>query len=165
MLEHFQEYFMELIPGLEGNVFIQLVSIFVLSVIPFVESYTAIPVGILLGFPTISVIIAAAIGNWVSVMAFIWITNKLRNRVGRNKPRKEPTKRAIKARRYFEKYGVPGVSIAGILIAFHISAGIALAAGAKKRHVSLWITIAIIFWSIIIGAILEFGVETMFQYI
>lgn len=128
----------------------------------FFESYGAIPLGIvILGFPAIPVILTAAVGNWVSVMAFIWIISKLRSKVVKNKETKEPSKRAIKARQYFEKYGVPGVSLAGILLAFHISAGIALAAGAKKSYVSLWITISIAAWSAVIGGLLMLGVELL----
>jgi len=162
MLQEFQEFYLNLIPGIEENIFLQLLSIFILSVIPFFESYGAIPLGIIiLGFPGIPVILTAAVGNWVSVMAFIWIISKLRSKVMNNKVTKEPSKRAIKARKYFEKYGVPGVSLAGILLAFHISAGIALAAGAKKSYVSLWITISIAVWSIVIGGLLMLGVESI----
>ncbi|RXZ77575.1 hypothetical protein EBB07_30135 [Paenibacillaceae bacterium] len=163
MLQQLQENYLSLIPGLEGNLFLQLLSIFVLSLIPFFESYGAIPLGIIiLGFPAIPVILTAAVGNWVSVMAFIWIISKLRSKVVKNKINKEPSKRAIKARQYFEKYGVPGVSLAGILLAFHLSAGIALAAGAKKSYVSLWITISIAVWSVVIGGLLMLGVEHIF---
>jgi len=163
MLQEFQEFYINLVPGLEGNLFLQLLSIFILALVPFFESYGAIPMGILLlGFPAIPVILAAAVGNWASVMAFIWIISKLRSKVVKNKGNKEPSKRAIKARQYFEKYGVPGVSLAGILLAFHISAGIALAAGAKKSYVSLWITISIAVWSIVIGGLLLLGVEQIF---
>ncbi|REK74469.1 small multi-drug export protein [Paenibacillus paeoniae] len=163
MIQQFQEFYLNLLPGLEGNLFLQLLSISILSLIPFIESYGAIPMGIvLLGFPPIPVIVTAAVGNWASVMAFIWIISKLRSKVVKNKETKEPSKRAIKARRYFEKYGVPGVSLAGILLAFHLSAGIALAAGAKKSYVSLWITISIAVWSVVIGGLLMLGVEHIF---
>ncbi|WP_020618863.1 small multi-drug export protein [Paenibacillus daejeonensis] len=157
MLDDIRDFYLNLVPGLEGNLFLQLISIFVLSLIPFFESYGAIPMGIILGFPSIPVIVTAIVGNLVSVMAFIWVIQKLRQRVVK-KNAKEPSKRAIKAKRYFEKYGVPGVSLAGILLGFHISAGIALAAGAAKSYVSLWITISIAVWSIGIGVLLISGV-------
>lgn len=157
-MEEIRDYYLSLLPGLEGNIFFQIVSIFILSIIPFFESYGAIPLGIVLGFPTIPLIITAIVGNLVSVMAFIWIINKLRTRLVKNKIKKEPSKRAIKAKRYFEKYGVPGVSLAGLLIGFHLSAGIALGAGAKKSYVSLWIVISIVAWSVVIGALVNSGV-------
>jgi len=82
------------------------------------ESYGAIPLLIVLGFPSIPLILSAIAGNIVSVMAFIWVVNKLRSKIVKIKKNKGPSKRAIKARRYFEKYGVPGVSLAGILLGF-----------------------------------------------
>ncbi|MDQ0273675.1 small multi-drug export protein [Cytobacillus purgationiresistens] len=161
MLQDIQEVYMNLIPGLEENLFLQLLSIFILSLIPFFESYGAIPMGLILGFPSIPVILVAALGNWVSVMAFIWVISKLRSKVKRKKKDKEPTKRSIKARHYFEKYGVPGVSLAGILLAFHIAAGIALAAGANRSYVSLWMTISIALWSVVVGVLFMSGINLL----
>ncbi|QGM29970.1 hypothetical protein GI482_06075 [Bacillus sp. N3536] len=160
-MQELQDYYLTLLPGLEGNLFLQLLSIFILSLIPFFESYGAIPFGLILGFPTIPVILTAALGNWVSVMAFIWIFSKLRSRVKSKKKDKEPSKRALKARRYFEKYGVPGVSLAGILLGYHIAAGIPLAARANKSYVSLWISISIILWSVVVGILSVSGVNLL----
>lgn len=157
-MEQIRDFYLSLIPGLEGNVFFQISSIFLLSIIPFFEAHGAIPLGIVLGFPTIPVIVAAIAGNLVSVMAFIWIINKLRAKMVKKRVKKAPSKRAIKARRYFEKYGVPGVSLAGILLGFHLSAGIALGAGAKKSYVSLWITLSIVTCGIVFGVIFRSGV-------
>src|SRR5690554_5238957 len=105
-MEELRDYYLSFVPGIEGNVFLQIASIFILSLIPFFESYGAIPFGIVLGFPTIPIILSAMAGNFVSVMAFIWIISKLRTKMVKNKIKKEPSKRAIKAKRYFEKYGV-----------------------------------------------------------
>ncbi|MDQ0220334.1 hypothetical protein ELQ35_03170 [Peribacillus cavernae] len=160
-MQELQDYYLTLLPGLEGNLFLQLLSIFILSLIPFFEAHGAIPLGILLGFPSIPVILTAAIGNWVGVMAFIWIFSKLRSRVKSKKKDKEPSKRALKARRYFEKYGVPGVSLAGILIGFYVSAGIPLAAKVNKSYVSLWITISIILASVAVGILSVSGVNLL----
>ncbi|WP_054709504.1 small multi-drug export protein [Bacillus sp. JCM 19041] len=161
-MQELQTFYLELLPWLEGNLFLQLVSIFTLSLIPFFESYGAIPLGLVLAFPAIPVIIVAIIGNWISVMAFIWIISSIRGKITKNKnKKKEPSKRAIKARRYFEKYGVPGVSLAGILLAFHLAAGIALAAGAKRSYVSLWMTISIVLWAVVVGVLFIFGIDLL----
>ncbi|WP_265181938.1 hypothetical protein [Geomicrobium sp. JCM 19055] len=42
----------------------------------------------MLGFPTIPVMIVAIIGNWVSVMAFIWGIDKLRSKIKSKKKKK-----------------------------------------------------------------------------
>lgn len=72
---------------------------------------------------------------------------------------KEPSKRMMKAKKYFEKYGVPGVSLAGLLWGFHISAAIGLAGGARKSYVSLWATIAIIAQALVIGILIMSGIN------
>ncbi|SEL95979.1 hypothetical protein SAMN04488688_107114 [Paenibacillus sp. cl141a] len=118
MIQELREFYLSLIPGLEGNLFLQIASIYILSLITFFESYGAIPLLIVLGFPSIPLILSAIAGNIVSVMAFIWVVNKLRSKIVKIKKNKGPSKRAIKAKRYFEKYGVPGVSLAGILLGF-----------------------------------------------
>lgn len=159
MLDQIQETYLSLLPFLEGNMFLQLLSVFVLSMIPFFESYGAIPLGLVLGFPSIPVIIVAIIGNWLSVLAFIWIISKLRSKVKKKQTTKEPSKRSKRARQLFEKYGVPGVSLAGILLAFHLAAGIALAAGAKRSYVSLWMTISIALWAIVFGVLFMSGIH------
>lgn len=158
-MQELQEFYLSLIPGLEGNLFLQLLTIFILSIIPFFESYGAIPLGIILGFPTIPVILVAIVGNWVSVMSFICLFSRLRSKIKSKKKDKEPSKRSIKARHYFEKYGVPGVSLAGILIGFHIAAAIPLATKTNKSYVSLWITISIVLWSVVIGILAISGVS------
>ncbi|TDQ41121.1 small multi-drug export protein [Aureibacillus halotolerans] len=162
MLHELQETYFNVFPGLEGNIFLQLLCLFVLSLIPFFEAHGAIPFGVILGTPTIPVVITAAAGNWLSVMAFIWGVSKLRSKMAKKKQKKkEPSKRAIKARGYFEKYGVPGVSLAGIILGFHLAAGIPLAAGVNKSYVSLWITISIILGSILVGVLAAFGVNLL----
>lgn len=162
-MQELRDYYLTFLPAaLEGSLFLQLLSIFILSLIPFIESYGAIPFGLIMfGIPIIPVFLTAVVGNWISVMAFIWIISKLRSKVKSKKKVKEPSKRALKARRYFEKYGVPGVSLAGILIGYHIAAGIPLAAKANKSYVSLWITISIILWSVVIGILAVSGVNLL----
>ena len=159
-MQDIQEFYLNLMPALEDNLFLQLLSIFVLSLIPFFESYGAIPFGFLLGFPGVPVILVAILGNWVSVMAFIWVINALRSKLMKGKEKeKEPSKRMIKAKKYFEKYGVPGVSLAGLLWGFHISAAIGLAGGARKSYVSLWATIAIIAQALVNGILIMSGIN------
>ncbi|WP_139365688.1 hypothetical protein [Shouchella patagoniensis] len=98
----------------------------------------------MLGFPLIPVGIIAIVGNLISVLGFIWIIDKVR---GGNKERKEGG-RWRRAQNFFRKYGVPGVSLAGPLIGYHIGAAIALAAGASRQYVTLWQIIAITLWAI-----------------
>ena len=58
-------------------------------------------------------------------------------------------RRASKARKWYEKYGVPGLALIAPLVASgHIAAFTSLVAGADKKRVVLWHTISIIVWGI-----------------
>ncbi|KYG34170.1 hypothetical protein AZF04_15025 [Alkalihalobacillus trypoxylicola] len=136
------------------DVIYQYLGIFIISIIPFFESYLAIPVGIALGFPTIAVIIIGIVGNILSVVAFIWLIDKFR------KPKKDKEGgRWKRAQGLFQKYGVPGVSFAGPLYGYHIGAIIAIAAGTSREYVTLWQIIAISVWSMAIGIAFHFGFQ------
>ncbi|GAA0463782.1 small multi-drug export protein [Alkalibacillus silvisoli] len=136
----------------EVNEFLQAIGIFVLSLIPFVESPGGAAVGALIGLPIILALVISIFGNWLSVMIIIVPFNAWLVRF-RNKKSKENgfiQKRASKARERYEKYGVPGVALFAPLVASgHIAAFASLAAGASKRSVIFWHVVSIIIWGVI----------------
>jgi membrane protein YqaA with SNARE-associated domain len=154
MMEWFQELLLTLI---EADTWVQYLSVFIMSIVPFFESYVAIPIGVVFGFPTIPVVIIGALGNWLSVMVFVWLISGLRNKVAK----KKQSKRRNRAQHLFNKYGVPGVSFAGPFICFHVCAAISIAAGAKKSYVSIWQTIGIVAWSVALGVAFHYGVNLL----
>ncbi|MBN6206591.1 small multi-drug export protein [Ralstonia pickettii] len=154
MVEWFQSLLLTLI---EADIWVQYLSVFIVSVIPFFESYVAIPIGIVFGFPAIQVVIIGALGNWLSVMAFIWLLSGFRKKVIKDKE----NKRKSRAQNIFNKYGVPGISFAGPIICFHVCAAISIASGAKRSYVSLWMTLGIITWSIALGVAFHYGVNLL----
>ncbi len=152
------EWFQELIINLMGaDTWIQYLSVFIMSIIPFFESYVAIPIGIVFGFPSIQVVLIGALGNWLSVMVFIWLISSLRKKV----VKKKDHKRENRAQKIFNKYGVAGLSFSGPIISFHICAAISIASGAKKTYVSMWQAIAIAVWSIALGIAFHYGVNLL----
>ncbi|WP_130859354.1 small multi-drug export protein [Gracilibacillus phocaeensis] len=136
MIEWFQDFVVTLA---QSETWVQYLGTFLISVIPFFESYVAIPIGIVFGFPSIQVVAIAAVGNWLSVMVFIWLLSGLRKKVVKNKD----NKRKNRAQKIFNKYGVAGISFAGPIICFHVCAAISIASGAKKAYVSIWQAIGI----------------------
>ncbi|KYG29154.1 small multi-drug export protein [Alkalihalobacillus trypoxylicola] len=143
----------------ELDTVLQYIGIFVISMVPFLESYVAIPVGIALDFPPVPIILIGIIGNVLSVIILIWIIDKFRKP---NKEKKE-SNRWRRAQSFFQKYGVPGVSLAGPLIGYHIAALIALGAGTSKQYITLWQIIAISVWSIIFGVAFIFGIQLLIR--
>ncbi|WP_368655072.1 small multi-drug export protein [Ornithinibacillus sp. 4-3] len=154
------EWFQELLINLmEADRWIQYLSVFITSIIPFFESYVAIPIGIVFGFPSVQVVIIAAIANWLSVMVFIWLISGLRKKIVKNKD--TGNKRKNRAQKIFNKYGVAGLSFAGPIICYHVCAAISIASGAKKAYVSVWQAIAITTWSVALGVAFHYGVNLL----
>src|SRR5699024_12736683 len=90
------EWFQELLINLMGaDTGIQYLSVFVMSVIPFFESYVAIPIGIVFGFSSIQVVLIGAVGNWLSVMVFIWLIASLRKKKVKSNNRRNQAQKIV----------------------------------------------------------------------
>ncbi|WP_368901650.1 hypothetical protein [Oceanobacillus oncorhynchi] len=155
-MEFFQDLLVKL---MEAETWVQYVSVFLISIVPFFESYVAIPIGIVFVFPSMQVVLIGAFGNWLSVMVFIWLISGLRKKIAGKK--NKGSKRKNRAQNIFNKYGVAGLSFAGPLICYHVCAAISIASGAKKSYVSIWQTIGIGAWSVALGAAFHYGVNLL----
>jgi len=139
----------------------QFLGIMLVAMIPFIAGYFAVPAGIAIGFPSVLTITAAIVGNWISVMAVIFASDRVKRCIQDRKiSAKKQNKQAKRIERgmcLFNKYGVPGVSLIGpFIIGDHIAALVCIAAGAKKRNVIVWQTIAIILWAVGMGLVVLF---------
>lgn len=144
----------------EANLFIQMGAVFLVSLVPFLEGYAAAPLGIFIGFPTVPTIIAASLGNWLSIMAIILLYKKLSRRLNAKLTGNRSGKRMEAARKLFNKYGVPGVAFIGpLLFGHHIGASVALVLGASRQYVVLWMTIGVLVWTIAAGVLAALGVD------
>jgi|SRR5690625_1666512 len=157
MFEWFQDFVITLA---QSDTWVQYLGTFFISIIPFFESYVAIPIGIVFGFPSVQIVAIAAVGNWLSVMVFIWLLSGLREKVVTKKDNKG-SKRKNRAQKIFNKYGVAGISFAGPIICFHVCAAISIASGARKAYVSIWQAIGIGAWSIALGVAFHYGVNLL----
>ncbi|GAB6928624.1 hypothetical protein JCM10914A_26070 [Paenibacillus sp. JCM 10914] len=148
----------------DSNPLFQFIGVMIVAMVPFVEGYFAVPVGIAIGFPVLLTIIAAIVGNWLSVMVAILASDRLKQWFqGRRKSdqkQEKQSKRMQRGQQLFHKYGVPGVSLIGpLLIGGHLAALICIAAGASKRYVVIWQTISIVVWSIVMGVLVLLGLN------
>lgn len=142
----------------EAPIFVQLGAVFLVSLLPFLEGYSAASFGILFGISAVPTILVASLGNWISIMAVVVLFDKLRKR--NNKNNNGANKRMEKARKLFNKYGVPGVALIGpFVFGHHIGAFISLASGASRRYVTLWMTIGVLAWTIAVGLLAIVGVD------
>ncbi|MBS4024566.1 MAG: hypothetical protein KGZ96_02705 [Clostridia bacterium] len=59
-------------------------------------------------------------------------------------------------------YGVPGLALAGpLLTGVHLAALVALGLGAQKNAVSIWMTISLLIWTVVVTAASVFGLEQL----
>ena len=126
--------------------------IFLMGAIPWFEAIGVVPVGIIFGFDPVLTVIAASVGNIITIALFAYAGDRIRNWVidRRRKKGIEPkTGRYEKAQKAFDKYGIFGMAALGpILIGTQFAAAASVAAGVKPLKVTLLISIAMVLWAI-----------------
>ncbi|WP_165068977.1 small multi-drug export protein [Marisediminicola senii] len=151
MIESLQDFTSGLPPLL------QWLGVLLVSAIPFVESYGGSVIGIIAGLNPVIAIVAAIVGNVISMIIFVLSAHRVRTRVA--KP-KELTPRREKLRRRFDRYGVAGVSLLGqTVLPSQITSAAMVSFGASKDAVILWQTISIIIWGVAFGVLAALGVS------
>jgi hypothetical protein len=126
--------------------------IFLAGAIPWFEAIGVVPVGILFGLDPVLTVIAASVGNIITIAIFAYAGDRIRNWVidRRRKKGIEPKAgRYEKAQNAFDKYGIFGMAALGpILIGTQFAAAASVAAGVRPLKVTLLISIAMVLWAI-----------------
>lgn len=138
---------------------LQWVGVMLAAAIPFVESYFGAVIGVLAGINPVVAIIAAIVGNVISMLAFVFSAHGVRSRVVARKESRDQTPRRQRLRKAFDKYGVAGVSLLGqTILPSQITSAAMVSFGASRNAVILWQVISIILWGIAFGVLATFGV-------
>ncbi|MBB4823334.1 hypothetical protein HNO89_000554 [Sporosarcina luteola] len=141
----------------------QYAAIFIIGFLPFLEAFVAVPIGVLLELPFILVVLIGIIANWLSVMVVIMFSSfitTLFSRKDQNSSDHFIARRFQRAKKYFNKFGVPGISLLGPIIGTnHIGALVCLFAKANKKNIILWQTVSIVIWGVGTGVLLLYGVD------
>lgn len=136
--------------------------VFLGAAIPWFEIALVIPLGIIWGLSPFWVMVVAFVGNMLTVLALIigfdrfqvWY-NKRQEAKG-----KTNTKKNERAKRIWNRYGLPGLAMLGpILIGTHIAAFIGMTLGATKRNTTIWLTISIAVWTLAFGILTALGFD------
>lgn len=136
--------------------------VFLGAAIPWLELGLVIPLGIISGMSPVAVIIVGFAGNMLTVLALIIGYDKFKLWLAKRNEGKEKkeSKRSVRAKELWNKYGLPGMLMLGpILIGTHVAAFIGMALGASKVKTMLWSTISISAWAIIFGVVTSFGFD------
>lgn len=147
----------------EVNVIYQYIAVFIIGFVPFLEAFVAVPIGVLLDLPFILVVLLGITANWLSVMTVIVFSSFIRTLFSekqKNNSDRFINRRFQKAKTYFNKYGVPGISLLGPIIGTnHIGALVCIIAKANKKNIIVWQTISIVIWAVGTGILLIYGVD------
>ncbi|AGB37461.1 small multi-drug export protein [Natronococcus occultus] len=136
--------------------------VFLFAAIPVIEILVVIPVAVGLGLNPVTTAVVAFAGNVGSVYALIVSYRRLlewwRGYAGDD----EPSDRYARARRLWDRYGLPGVSIAGpVMAGVHVAALVALLAGSRGRLVAGWMTLGIAVWTVLLTVASVAGVSLL----
>lgn len=142
---------------------LQWAGVMLAAAIPFIESYFGTLVGVVAGVPLPIAVLAAVIGNVISMLAFVFAAATARQKVlarrnGGAEP-EEPSARRQKVKRMFDRFGVPGVSLLGqTVLPSQITSGMMVSFGADRNLVIFWQVVSIIVWAIVFALIGQAGI-------
>ncbi|WP_153122898.1 small multi-drug export protein [Peribacillus tepidiphilus] len=140
----------------------EYVLIFLLAAVPWIEIAAVIPLGILRDLSPVWVGVLAFTGNFVTVFILIVFFEKFRARKKKNIEDKQPSKRQKRAKEIWNKYGLPGITLAApLFIGTHIAAAIGMALGARKTWMTIWMTISLLIWTIFLTVASYYGVDLL----
>jgi Ca2+/H+ antiporter, TMEM165/GDT1 family len=128
-----------------------LIGIFIAGAIPWMEAIAVVPTGVILGLDPIATVIAAVLGNAITIFIFAYLGSTIRakiveRRVAKGKTAESP--KFEKALMAFDRYGIYGMAFLGpIIIGTQFAAAASVAAGVRSLRVSILITSSMILWA------------------
>jgi len=135
-----------------------LLGVFIAGAIPWMEAIAVVPAGIVFGLDPLAVVVAAVIGNGLTIFLFAYLGSSIRERIikkrlANGKTGESPKfEKALKA---FDKYGIYGLSVLGpLIIGTQFAAAAAVAAGVKPLRASLIVTLSMVLWASGIAAVM-----------
>lgn len=137
---------------------IQYLLVFAFAAFPWVEIAVVIPIAIGLDLDPMLVGMVAFAGNVGSVYLLLGFHGRVARWRARRRDEPEeaaakPNRRTVWAKRLWDRYGLPGLSLAApVLTGVHLAALIALAAGSRRRAVAGWMTVGIAAWTVALVA-------------
>jgi uncharacterized membrane protein len=141
----------------------QYVVLFLLAAAPLLDVFLVVPLGVALGLNPTAVGIIGFAGNFLMVLIFGLFFRQLSRWREKRKLKKgitTPSKRETRARRIWERYGLPGLAlIAPGLVGTDLAAILALTFGSSRTRVITWMAISLAIWTIAltIGSVYGFA--------
>src|SRR5699024_3603630 len=121
--------------------FLQYAVIFFGSMVPFLEVFVSIPMGVVgFGLPLFVVLLISIVGNMFSVFLFIFFGTEINKFMTKFRKTNQPVKRINpKIKETFDRFGATGVSfLSSLLFSSQIGAGTMITLGASKLRLFFW---------------------------
>ena len=139
---------------------IQFLGVALAGMVPFVENYGAVVIGTVAGIPVWAAVIMAILGNLALIVLITLISGRTRDAVLARRSGSTPetavlSSRQQRVRQLFDRYGIPGVTLLGMLfVPTHLIAATLVSFGCSRTGVIVWQAIAITGYAGITGAIM-----------
>jgi uncharacterized membrane protein len=149
-------------------------TVLVAAATPWLEVLLVVPAGIIAGLPPAPTVVVAAIGNLATLVPLVIGGERLRRwwRARRHRadpgPSEQPegpqseagSARDGRARRLFDRFGLPGLALLGpLLTGIHVAAIVALGAGADRRRTIVWLSAGVVLWAGLAAGATLLGLE------
>ncbi|HVM10096.1 MAG TPA: small multi-drug export protein [Acidimicrobiales bacterium] len=140
--------------------------VFLAAATPVIEVLVVIPAAVLAGMPAAPVAAVAFLGNLTTVALVVVAGDRLlrwwRRRRRREPEATPPSRRAERARRLAQRWGVPGLAlIAPISTGTHVAAVAALATGARRGRVLGWMAGGLVVWAVAVAVGAARGIDVV----
>lgn len=139
---------------------IQFLGVALAAMVPFVENYGAVVIGTVAGIPIWATVVMAIIGNVAVIALITLISGSTRDVVlARKQPAGEwqpnGNGKRKRIRELFDRYGIPGVTLLGmLLVPTHVIAVTLVSFGCSRTAVIVWHAIAITIYAAVTGALM-----------
>ncbi|MBM7095293.1 small multi-drug export protein [Bacillus sp. H-16] len=160
----------------------QYILVFLMAALPWLEILFVIPIGIGMGLNPFGVGIVSFAGNFIPVVLIVYLlkwfqtTRLYTNWKSRREEKKavklaaqteqdeeklmKKQRRAARAHRVFEKYGLPGLALLGpLLTGIHLAAVIALSLKANKHATTVWMGASLAAWTVFLTIAAYYGFD------
>jgi len=151
----------------------EYIVVFIMAFIPMIEILVVIPIAIATGLSPFWVVTVAFAGNVLAVWIIVAIYEKLENWWKEYKQQKnesyesqlvekieKTSKREDRARRIWERYGLPGLAfLAPAITGIHLAVIVALAFKSPKYLTAIWMAVSLLVWSIGLGIVSFYGLS------
>lgn len=156
------------LPAGVAEVLLAWLLVFLAAATPWLEVLFVVPAAIIAGLPAPTVVVVAAAGNVATLVPLVFGLERMRawwrRRRGAQHAQGEGSPRGERARRVFDRYGLPGLAVLGPLVTgVHVAAMAAIAVGAPRRATAVWLSGGVAVWAVLTGALTVFGVELFFE--